>query len=688
MNGPFRFRLDVWIALACAGSIAWQTVARASDDGGSRTLLGEATGPRAVGLGGAFAAVSDDANAVFWNPGGLGWIERKQLQIAYRGVEASDLRETTLGAAFPSWQWGSAGLFLRQIRSSGIEGRDENNVITDRSFSDTQSEAILAYGRSFGSGIGIGGSLKWRQQSLGEFSASGIGADIGVLALLDETPWVVPDWMSGVQLGISLRNLIEPELRLIDEPVSDPMQLRAGIAKRFEIAGHPLVAACDVEHERGRDTRVTFGLEARFHGAIALRTGVASGVNAGATVSTHGFSFDYAHLDETLFDSRMLGLGWSFGSTVEEARASAILARQEEVRRELAASLIRNEEERFQELLGKAETATRQERFDQAIELLGAAEVVSPGKPETQARLAAVWRGRAASLEAAGDLINASAAYQRALSHAPDDSVSAQGARRTREESHSRANRDAALRAEFGEALRLYGNGELIHARDLLERILERDPDDADARRLLESAEANLARQVDALTQQANRFLQAGLLEDAEHAVQVGLSLDPKNAELLRLSERITERKRAAATPQPGNSGTGSDGGQLSAGGVLSAAASAMQRRDADVLYERGLARFESGDADGAVRDWQRALEIFPNHRESRERLCAEHLTRGLAAFARGALEEAILSWEAAVHLDPKDGRAAGYLKRAREQLARTDEIREDQEEPQPGRSR
>jgi hypothetical protein len=88
------------------------------------------------------------------------------------------------------------------------------------------------------------------------------------------------------------------------------------------------------------------------------------------------------------------------------------------------------------------------------------------------------------------------------------------------------------------------------------------------------------------------------------------------------------------------------------------------------------------------MRDWQRALELHPAHRESGERLCAEHLTRGLAAFSRGALEEAILSWEAAVRLDPDDGRAAGYLQRAREQLARTDEIREDQVAPQPEPSR
>lgn len=675
-------RHAVALAIVVPGIVLGPSVARSSDDGGSRTLLGEATGPRALGMGGSFAAISDDATATFWNPGGLGWIDRKQLQIGYRGVDIADLRETSIGAAIPSWRWGAAGFLFRQIRSSDIEGRDENNVVTDTDLSDVQSEVLLAYGRNLGNGVGLGGALKWRQQSLAGSSASAVGADLGALVRLADTPLMTPDWMSGLQFGISLRNVIEPKLRLVQESVSDPLQVRAGMAQRFEIAGRPLLAALDIERGRGRDTRAYLGLEVELHPAISLRTGVGSGVNAGASISSHGVAFEYAHLDETLFDSRMLGLGWRFGPTTEDARAAAFSARQDEVRRELAASLTRNEEERFTDLLHRAQTALDEDRFDQAIELLGAAEVVSPGKMETKLRLAGAWRARGLALESTGDLANAAAAFQRALSYVTEDSVAASGALRTQEESHRRANRTEYVRAQFAEALRLYGNGELLRCREVLEEILRAEPGDLDARRLLASAETTLARQIGALTDQAKRFLDAGLLEDANHAVKTGRSLDPENTELAQLEQRIDERTRFADGFRAPSRQSADETRSAEVDAVqpsVAPAVTAQHRREAEQLYQIGRQRFEAGDAQAAIREWERALEVYPGHLPSRERLCAEHLTRGLAAFSKGALDEAILAWEAAVRLDPSDGRAAGYLARARDQLARTDEILDDQ---------
>ena len=58
--------------------------------------LGMGTGARAIGMGGAFVAVADDASASFWNPAGLTQLKSNQifLSLDYPGEISS------LGLAF------------------------------------------------------------------------------------------------------------------------------------------------------------------------------------------------------------------------------------------------------------------------------------------------------------------------------------------------------------------------------------------------------------------------------------------------------------------------------------------------------------------------------------------------------------------------------------------------------------
>ena len=44
--------------------------------------LGLGVGARAMAMGGAFSAVADDANAVYWNPAGLTQLDRHQLFVS------------------------------------------------------------------------------------------------------------------------------------------------------------------------------------------------------------------------------------------------------------------------------------------------------------------------------------------------------------------------------------------------------------------------------------------------------------------------------------------------------------------------------------------------------------------------------------------------------------------------------
>lgn len=72
-------RCSVWTALiVCAGLSAG---AQSVDIMSSPNVVG--SGARALGMGGAFIAIADDATAASWNPGGLTQLERPELSLVY-----------------------------------------------------------------------------------------------------------------------------------------------------------------------------------------------------------------------------------------------------------------------------------------------------------------------------------------------------------------------------------------------------------------------------------------------------------------------------------------------------------------------------------------------------------------------------------------------------------------------------
>jgi tetratricopeptide (TPR) repeat protein len=66
----------------------------------------------------------------------------------------------------------------------------------------------------------------------------------------------------------------------------------------------------------------------------------------------------------------------------------------------------------------------------------------------------------------------------------------------------------------------------------------------------------------------------------------------------------------------------------------------------ANALTSRGLARYEKGDIDGAVADWERAIRINPG-------LAAAYLDRGCARYAKGDAQGALADWNRAIQINP-----------------------------------
>ena len=150
-----------------------QVRADTGDGGYAGTFQQLGLGARALGMGGAFVGVADDATAGFWNPAGLVQIQMRTFGVFFRKmtldrrVSYITYSQSIRNEAAISIGWTNAGV-------KDVVGRNENGEITEE-IKNYENAVELFFARKILNELSVGVRIGYIQHNLANISAYGVG---------------------------------------------------------------------------------------------------------------------------------------------------------------------------------------------------------------------------------------------------------------------------------------------------------------------------------------------------------------------------------------------------------------------------------------------------------------------------------------------------------------------------------
>ncbi|MEW6517092.1 MAG: PorV/PorQ family protein [candidate division FCPU426 bacterium] len=331
----------------------------AEGDAGTEGPFNFGVDARAVALGRAYTGVAEDASAIYWNPGGLGRLDKAEVAALYVPLyEQTDYGFLSL--AYPIYRLGVIGVGVLAQSSRGIPKTDAyDNSLGE--FSDTQLSWLISYSRIWWQNLAAGVNLKGYYHGLDTYSGWGFGLDAGIHYLADA-------YVPGLSLGLTATNAWPPQVTLVTTPDIYPLNLRLGAGYHFDLdAGgdHRLLISVDGEKPEYAGFKLHAGAEYRLYKIVSVRAGWDHDqptLGAGATY--WDWRLDYAlSLQPELGPLHLFTLGWRFGPSLSENAQ----AERQQIMNELRLSMSKQYNQRGQEHMARHEYAEAVEEFKKAL---------------------------------------------------------------------------------------------------------------------------------------------------------------------------------------------------------------------------------------------------------------------------------------------------------------------------------
>jgi hypothetical protein len=247
-------------------------------------------GSRALGMGGAYTGVSEDASCLFWNPGAAAVLEKSEAML----IQSDYLADTEMnffGLVTPIGENTSVGLSMTFLDYGEMEVNTvEEPEGTGEFFRASDLALGLTYSTRFTDRFSIGFTGKFVQQKIWHESASTVAFDVGTRFRTDFNNMVLGMGIYNVGLDMEMGGTdlllghdLDPNqggdnpavpvnLDLYAWPL--PITFRMGASMPvIENPQHSLLVAVDASHPVDNSESLSLGSEYGFRNRFFLRGG-------------------------------------------------------------------------------------------------------------------------------------------------------------------------------------------------------------------------------------------------------------------------------------------------------------------------------------------------------------------------------------------------------------------------------
>jgi tetratricopeptide (TPR) repeat protein len=605
------------------------------------SFLNLGVGAHELAMGGAVTALSTGVNSLYWNPGGLGWLNGTQATLMH-AEHFQSIRYEHLAFAYGTKAFGTAfsmkGLYLGELEERTVPS--QNPISTFGAYFVVPSFTFAKY---LSWGVSLGTNIKLIYQKIGVDNAISYAGDLGMS---------IRSGLPGLKAGIALTN-IGTRMKFTNSSFSLPTQVRAGLG--YSLFKEKASFGFDLVKPLKDDIQFCFGAEGLLMEKISLRTGYRSGLGydegldgltAGLGLRIENFNIDYAFATYgALGLTHNFSLSYNFGkkkeiSEDEERKIAEELQRRARMTAEAfyQQGLVQQGKNRYDEALRSFDIALiwnpYHDKAAQASEELR--KKIEKGKINEHLSTGIAEYNHGRYLEAISEfglVLEIDPTHELAkqwLNAASSALVKVQMARIE----HEQEIQDK-ISLHFKNGLECYSRKKFSNAISEWNAILVLDPRHQEAREYIGKARSHLKTQVSGILENVTAYINQSKWIEALHDVNRVFAIEPGNQVALSKRDEIKKNLRNLSVNytqkgiklyKQGKFGLAEtelkmaltfDNNNVTAEEYLekiSAKEKGVSGKDVNDLYMKGVAAYTQEKYQLAIFYWERVMEIDPDH--------------------------------------------------------------------------